>query len=73
MMKNWRFVQSRLYDPPTIHHASLSCKLPRAVKFKSIIQKIRFLQTAAFFCLNWLENQVLIKFYLLSAGKTADF
>ena len=50
MIKNWRFVQPRLYDcdPPTIHHASLSCKLSRGVKFKSFIQKIRFLQTAAF-------------------------
>ena len=35
-------------DPPTIPHASLSCKLSRAEKFKSFILKIRFLQTEAF-------------------------
>ena len=32
----------------TIHHTSLSCKLSCAVKFKSFILKIRFLQMAAF-------------------------
>ena len=39
MIKNWRFVQPRLYDfdPPTIHHASLSCKLSRAVKFEALL------------------------------------
>ena len=31
-----------------IHHASLSCKLSRAVKFKSFILKTRFLQTVGF-------------------------
>ena len=36
-------------DPPTIHHALLYCKLSRAVKFKSFILKIQFLQTVAFY------------------------
>ena len=33
---------------PTIHHASLNCKISGAVKFKSFILKIKFLQTLAF-------------------------
>ena len=45
-------MQPRLHDcdPPTIHHASQSCKLSRAMKFKSFIPKVKiwFLQTAAF-------------------------
>ena len=50
MIKNWRCVQRRLCDcdPPTIHHASLNCKLSRSVKFKSFILKILFLQTLDF-------------------------
>ena len=68
MIKNWRFVQ-----PPTIHHASPSCKLTGAVKFKSFILKIPFLQTAAFLLFKLAWKSSLIKSYLLSAGKIVDF
>ena len=60
-------------DPPTIHHALLHCKLSRAVKFKSFILKIRFLQTAAFLFVQLAWKSSLLKFYLLSAGKIANF
>ena len=75
MIKNWCCVQPQLYDcdPPTIHHASLSCKLSRAVKLKRFILKIRFLQTAAFFLFKMAWKSSLITFYLLSAVKIVDF
>ena len=44
-------MQQQLWDcdPPSIHHTSpLNVKLSCAVKFKSFILKIRFLQTVAF-------------------------
>ena len=41
-------------------HASVSCKLSRAVKFKSFILKIRFLLKAALpSCLNWLGGKIV--------------
>ena len=64
-------MQPRLYDCdlPTIHHASLSCKLLRAVNLKSFILKIR--QLSFLFKLAWKSS--LIGFYLLSAGKFVNF
>ena len=45
-------------DPPTIHHASLNCKLSHAVKFKIFILKNTVFADISFsFCLNWLGNQ----------------
>ena len=59
MIKNWCFVQPRLYNcgPPAIHHASLSCKLLRAVKF--IVNKTVFANRSFCFCFNWLGNRVV--------------
>ena len=60
MLKNWRFVQPWLYDcdPPTIHHASLSCKLSSAVKLKSFILINTVSANGSFsFCLKKLENK----------------
>ena len=51
-------------DPPTIHRASLNCKLSLAVKFKSFILKIRFLQTVS----NFDYVLPFLTFYLSLAG-----
>ena len=62
-------------DPPTIHCTSLSCKLSRAVKFKSFILKIQFFKRQLFFLFRLAWKSILIKFYLLFsllACKIAD-
>ena len=73
MTENWHCVQQRLCDcdPLTIHHSLLNCNLSHAVKFKSFIFKIQFLQPYLFCCcLNWLGNQFRLSFTL--AGKIVD-
>ena len=66
MLKNWRFMQPGLYDcwdcdPPTIHHASLSCTLSRAVKFKILFYKYGFCKRQLFFLFQLAWKSSLIK------------